>query len=146
MNENIMVPADRVLDLVQLTSEISKRAADMLGQQRTTTAKVASLRPQVLDAMLKSGAVTPNQATAADRALSDHGSALALLKNACIEIGKQKQAKSAQDNGSLGQPEGGTALTKSASAGSYRFVGQETGQRTNADRVFFERLNIAVPE
>lgn len=125
----LQVPAnvfDNVVGFIELSSLTTKRALDEIAVHRTAQEKAATLRPDLLEHMIRTKVVQPHQKEAADAMLGGHDTTMRLLKsaidkiaelNAVIASGKTKQA------GDLGTGVDGAEVGVAA-GGSYQGTGE----------------------
>ena len=118
MKNTIQIPAstlDHVIKYVEVTSALNKRALDEVGVSRQSRQKAAGLVDPLLQHMIDSGVVAPNQKEAAQALLGAHDSTLGLLKSAVdriVSLNKELAKKVATDlgKGEAGEKEAGDAF------------------------------------
>lgn len=150
VNQIILDPA-KVLQYVQLTGALSKRAMDKVAQLEAQQKQASAAAPAVLQAMLSANLVPAKQKQAAEAALGSHAQTLGLLNTAVAKLAKVAAARA--NTTTLGRGEDATSpdggAVKSASAGerdslSSPFVGRRTTEKKASDRALLAGLGLNV--
>lgn len=154
MSQMIAVPVtvlDKSTAFAEMSSILVKRALDEVEVHRSAQTKAASLAPQVLDLMLKTGSARPEQKDTAAAMLGGHDTTLTLLKIATEKLAdlrdiNVKQAAeivrlggNAKSAGDLGRPVADTPAPASGSS-PQPYVGARTDQVMESDRVFLRSI------
>jgi len=144
MNTKIATAA---LNYVAVSSAMTKKALDELGVHRDSQTKAAALRPDLLQLMIETGAVSEEQKQAADAMLGSHAETLGLLRSAIEKMAGMK-AKIEKQAAELGQPadEDEASLGGDKAAGDYNsledgYVGKKTSQKKASDEAILKVLD-----
>ena len=142
-NENLI---PKMLQYVQISSVLGKRALDELGKRQAAEKRAADQAPALLELMLSTKAIHDGQKQAVAQMLSDHAATQQLLKNAVDKIAElTKAAATHKAAGDLGQ---GVDENKTGSdqpedwAMHTPFVGQRTSVKKGSDRAMFRKLGL----
>lgn len=124
----LQVPAnvfDNVVGFIELSSLTTKRALDEIAVHRTAQEKAASMRPDLLEHMIKTKVVQPHQKQAADAMLGGHDTTMKLLKSAIDKIAELNAviAGGGKQAGDLGTGVDGADVGVAA-GGSYQGTGE----------------------
>lgn len=134
--------AGAVLQYVKLASTVTNKALTELEQHRKSAQEAQEARSAVggtVEALIDADALGPHQKEAAERRLSTHAGALALLKTAAARIKElqMQQTKAAGDVNGPGSPD-----TSDDAPPRFRALGERTSEKTAADRELFRQLGI----
>jgi len=126
---------EKVVDLIQRTSEVVKIASATITDQEKTAAAVGKLIPGVVKALVDNERIDASQAEKVAKALVDPINALKLLE----KLAAHRNASELQHLG--------TAVTKTAAAAGDRSnrVGERTSQLRPSDALLFSGLGLQVP-
>jgi len=134
--------ANAALNTVAVYSALTKKALDEVSTHREAQEKAASVRPDLLNLMLETGAVTEEQKEAADAMLGSHAETLGLLKSALTKMAEFKTQIEKQAS-ELGRPDDDTSL--GGALGDYDslsdgYVGRKTSQKKASDEAILSVL------
>lgn len=132
---NPLTTQEKVVDLIQQTSEVVKLAAATINDQEKTAAAVSQLIPGVVKALVDNERIDASQAEKVSQALANPVNALKLLE----KLAAHRNASESQHLG--------TSVAKTASAAGDRsnFVGERTSQLRPSDALLFSGLGLQVP-
>lgn len=132
--------AEGTLKFVQLASFTAKRACDELVVHRSMQKKASDLAPEVLELMVKTGAVQPDQRDAAAAMLGSHAETLNLLKYAVEELHKARTGE--KQAGDLGRAENDPDAPPPGSYDSLNdcVVGRQTSLKKASDLAMLKVL------
>lgn len=131
-----------VLALIQDTQTAMQLADGALEKQAAVAAQVEQLIPELSQIMVDGEWIPVHEKEAALVALRDPVKTLGLLKYALTQ-------SSPKTVPAMGKPINGSTKAASAQPAAPRrnpgFIGQRTGEPTDADRAFFSRLGLPEP-
>lgn len=139
-NEKIAALA---IQYVAASSALIKRALDELQVHRAAQQKAASMRPELLDRMLATGAAQASQKQAAEAMLGSHAETLGLLKTAIDKLGdmKTQMAKQASVLGEgVTSPATGAAPANGYDSLTDPYVGRRTSAKKASDLALMKVL------
>ena len=134
--------ATKTLNYVAVTSALTKRALDELQVHQTAQEKAASLRPDLLEVLVKAGCVADHQKNAAEAMLGSHAETMGLLKTAAEKLAEMqsKLVKQASDLGE-GFDDSGGAGSPDYDSLSDGYVGRKTGEKKASDVAILKVLD-----
>lgn len=141
-----------VLRFVQVSSAFGKRALDGLNAYRTAEKAAAAKAPALVEKMANSGAIKPEEKSAAAAMLASHEQTLALLNNAVDKIAEltSKQAKagkqaSAALGGAVSDKEAGVDASTADGSWSLKdpYVGQRSSVKKASDHALLAGLGLS---
>lgn len=136
-NDSLAVPSevvDTTIRYVEASSLTIKRALDELSVHQAAQAKAAALRTQLVDHMIRSGVVAPNQKEAAEAMLGAHDTTMQLLKSAVDKIVEvQAENKAEKKASAIGTASPDPSLPSGSGNGTYNSLTDPVvGRRTSA--------------
>lgn len=127
---------EKVVELIQNTSEVVKTAAAVVSEQEKTAAAVSQLIPGVVKALVDNERIDAVQAEKVAKALTNPVNALKLLEKLAAHRNAGEQR--------LGTSVVKTAGTASAAERTH-YVGERTSQLRPSDALLFQGLGLQVP-
>ena len=144
MNANII---PKMLQYVQVSSVLGKRALDELAKKQAAEKRAADQIPALTDILVQAGVINADQKQAAAQMLGDHASTQALLKTAVSCITKLKTA-STKTAGDIGQGVSDPTKQGAARADDWSltspFCGQRTSEKKASDLALERGLGLSV--
>ena len=144
---------DMVLNFVELSSATVKRAMDENNWYKQSYRQASRLQPVLLDHLVRSGIISPQQKQAADEMLSSHAESLQLLKAAADKIVELRRSLGVKQANDLGRGESwdgsssGNHFTPPG-RGEYDslrdpFIGRKTSEKKASDMALLKLLHNA---